>query len=117
MMTAAMSTQTCTACEIERDDVLVDSPFTQDSTPVASDHASFEPPTLSDGSTEFDVHSHELRPVLAHLEAHDELPTPVYKELIGTTSKYAVPLMEIFDAEHLTMRRGEDRVLRHKPTS
>jgi hypothetical protein len=34
------------------------------------------------------------------------------KDLIATTRKYAVPLMELFDAEHLTVRRGETRVLR-----
>jgi selenocysteine-specific elongation factor len=50
--------------------------------------------------------------VIAQLEAHGALDTPAYKELIGTTRKYAVPLMELFDAEHLTLRRGATRVLR-----
>jgi selenocysteine-specific elongation factor len=55
----------------------------------------------------------ELRAkVVAHLEAHGALETPAYKDLIGTSRKYAVPLMELFDAEHLTVRRGEARVLR-----
>jgi selenocysteine-specific elongation factor len=55
----------------------------------------------------------ELRArVVAQLEARRSLDTPAYKELIGTTRKYAVPLMELFDAEHLTLRRGETRVLR-----
>jgi selenocysteine-specific elongation factor len=58
----------------------------------------------------------ELRArVVAHLQAHGALETPAYKELIGTTRKYAVPLMELFDAEHLTVRRGEARVLRRSP--
>jgi len=58
----------------------------------------------------------ELRAkVIAHLETHGALETPAYKELIGTTRKYAVPLMELFDAEHLTVRRGEARVLRRSP--
>jgi selenocysteine-specific elongation factor len=57
----------------------------------------------------------ELRAkVVAHLEAHGSLETPAYKDLIGTTRKYAVPLMERFDAEHLTVRRGETRVLRRR---
>jgi selenocysteine-specific elongation factor len=57
----------------------------------------------------------ELRErVVAHLEAHGSLETPAYKDLIGTTRKYAVPLMELFDAEHLTVRRGETRVLRRR---
>jgi selenocysteine-specific elongation factor len=52
--------------------------------------------------------------VVAHLREHQTLETPAYKSLIGTTRKYAVPLMELFDAEHLTMRAGEARVLRRK---
>jgi selenocysteine-specific elongation factor len=55
----------------------------------------------------------ELRAKLvAQLEANGSIETAAYKELIGTTRKYAVPLMELFDAEHLTVRRGETRVLR-----
>ena len=44
--------------------------------------------------------------------AHGELDTPAYKALIGTSRRTAVPLMELFDAERLTVRRGETRVLR-----
>ena len=55
----------------------------------------------------------ELRArVVAHLDAHGSLETPTYKALIGTTRKYAMPLMELFDEERLTVRRGEARVLR-----
>jgi len=55
----------------------------------------------------------ELRDrVVAHLREHGSLDTSAYKALIGTTRKYAVPLMELFDNEHLTIRRGETRVLR-----
>ena len=50
--------------------------------------------------------------VLAHLRAHGSLETAAYKDLIGTSRKYAVPLMELFDNEHLTLRKGERRVLR-----
>jgi len=55
----------------------------------------------------------ELRErVVAHLRAHGALETAAYKDLIGTSRKYAVPLMELLDNEHLTVRRGETRVLR-----
>jgi selenocysteine-specific elongation factor len=40
------------------------------------------------------------------------LDTPGYKKLIGTTRKHAVPLMELFDADRTTLRRGEVRILR-----
>lgn len=52
--------------------------------------------------------------VRAHLEAHGRLDTPRYKELIATSRKYAVPLMELFDAEGLTVRRGDTRTLRRR---
>ena len=50
--------------------------------------------------------------VVEHLRAHGQLETPAYKALIGTTRKFAVPLMELFDGEHLTQRRGQVRILR-----
>jgi selenocysteine-specific elongation factor len=53
--------------------------------------------------------------VVSRLEGGGELATPDYKTLIGTSRKWAVPLMELFDAEHLTVRRGEARVLRRRP--
>ena len=59
----------------------------------------------------------ELRArLVAYLEAHGEIGTAAYKELIGATRKFAVPLMELFDTEHLTVRRGESRVLKRKGT-
>jgi len=52
----------------------------------------------------------ELRErVVAHLQEHGRLETTTYKEMIGTTRKWAVPLMELFDNEHLTTRRGDTR--------
>jgi selenocysteine-specific elongation factor len=50
--------------------------------------------------------------VLAHFAQREELATPDYKALIGTSRRTAVPLMELFDAERLTVRRGEVRRLR-----
>jgi selenocysteine-specific elongation factor len=52
----------------------------------------------------------ELRErVVAHLREHGRLETTAYKAMIGTTRKWAVPLMELFDNEHLTTRRGDTR--------
>ncbi len=50
--------------------------------------------------------------VVAHLREHGELGTPDYKSLIGTSRRTAVPLMELFDDEHVTFRKGDVRVLR-----
>ncbi len=50
--------------------------------------------------------------VLAHLREHGQIETLAYKALIGTTRRTAIPLMELFDAERLTLRRGDLRFLR-----
>jgi selenocysteine-specific elongation factor len=52
--------------------------------------------------------------VRAHFEAHDALDTKTFKDLIGTTRRTAVPLMELLDTEQFTARRGEVRVLRDR---
>jgi selenocysteine-specific elongation factor len=52
--------------------------------------------------------------VVDHFAQRDELDTPAYKALIGTSRRTAVPLMELFDAERLTVRRGEVRRLRER---
>jgi selenocysteine-specific elongation factor len=52
------------------------------------------------------------RRVVARIRSQGPLDTPTYKQLIGTTRKHAVPLMELLDAERLTLRKGETRVLR-----
>ena len=50
--------------------------------------------------------------VLVHLREHGRIETLAYKALIGTTRRTAIPLMELFDAERLTLRRGDLRYLR-----
>jgi len=60
----------------------------------------------------------ELRErVVGELRARSSLETSAYKELIGTSRKWAVPLMELFDEERLTVRRGELRTLRRATPS
>jgi selenocysteine-specific elongation factor len=50
--------------------------------------------------------------VAAHLDQHDEIDTKTYKEVIGTSRRSAMPLMELLDDLHLTRRVGDVRVLR-----
>ena len=38
-----------------------------------------------------------------------------FRDLVGTSRKYAVPLLEWFDATGITHRAGDMRVLRVKP--
>jgi selenocysteine-specific elongation factor len=44
-------------------------------------------------------------------ERGDRLPIPVFKELTGVTRKYAIPLLEYLDREHVTRRVGDERVI------
>jgi len=50
--------------------------------------------------------------VVAYLQQYGAIGTAAYKSLIGTSRRTAVPLMELFDEERLTLRRGEERALR-----
>jgi selenocysteine-specific elongation factor len=50
--------------------------------------------------------------LVAYLRAHREIDPAAYKTLTGQTRKHTVPLMEYFDTEKLTLRRGNVRVLR-----
>ncbi len=50
--------------------------------------------------------------LVAHLEAEGEIDTQTYKNLIGTTRRTAMPLMELFDELQVTRRQGDVRVLR-----
>ena len=52
------------------------------------------------------------RRIVGHLQQHERLDTKAYKALIGTSRRSAVPLMELFDAERVTVRRGDHRLLR-----
>ena len=44
--------------------------------------------------------------------AGEEFSASIYREKLGTSRKYAIPLLEHFDAAGLTARKGASRVLR-----
>jgi selenocysteine-specific elongation factor len=54
-----------------------------------------------------------LRELLAKYskERGNKLPVPAFKELTGVTRKYAIPLLEYLDREHVTRRVGDERVI------
>ncbi|HEX7786698.1 MAG TPA: selenocysteine-specific translation elongation factor [Methylomirabilota bacterium] len=64
-------------------------------------------------------HAEALRSVQAQLVAllrkKKEIGPADFKDLFGVSRKYAIPLMEYFDAQRVTMRVGERRVLREGP--
>jgi len=47
--------------------------------------------------------------LIAFLEAHGTIDAQQWKELTGTTRKFAIPLAEFFDAAKLTLRVGDVR--------
>jgi selenocysteine-specific elongation factor len=49
------------------------------------------------------------RQLVAHLERHGQITPLEWKEIVGATRKYTIPLAEHFDAEKLTLRVGEVR--------
>ncbi len=50
--------------------------------------------------------------LVAHLTEHREITTQQFKELVGGSRKFVIPLSEYFDREKVTLRVGEKRLLR-----
>ena len=50
--------------------------------------------------------------LVGHLREHKEITTQAFKEMVGQTRKWVIPLSEYFDREKVTLRVGEKRVLR-----
>ena len=46
------------------------------------------------------------------LRAEGRMTAARFRDVVGTTRKYAVPLLEYFDAADVTARDGDERVLR-----
>lgn len=52
--------------------------------------------------------------LVAYLEEHGQVAPAQFRDLLGVTRKVAIPLLEHFDAQRLTLRVGDNRVLRGK---
>ena len=50
--------------------------------------------------------------VVANCARNGELSIPELRDAVGTTRKFLIPILEAFDTEGLTQRRGNTRVLR-----
>jgi len=48
------------------------------------------------------------------LKQNGEISTPQFKDMTGASRKYTIPLIEYFDKSQLTVRVGDNRVLRKK---
>ncbi len=54
--------------------------------------------------------------VTAHIRENGEIDAQGFKKLTGLTRKFSIPLLEYFDKIKLTIRIGNKRVLRTKPS-
>jgi selenocysteine-specific elongation factor len=52
--------------------------------------------------------------LVAFLAKRGEITVPEFKEMTGLSRKYIIPLLEHFDAQKVTLRVGDKRVLRKK---
>ena len=52
--------------------------------------------------------------LIAYLQTHGEITTPQFKEMTQASRKYVIPLLEYFDANHVTLRVGDSRKLRQQ---
>ena len=53
--------------------------------------------------------------LIEFLKANEKITTPQFKDMTGISRKYVIPLIEYFDAIHLTIRVEDHRQLRKKP--
>ena len=52
--------------------------------------------------------------LIAYLKNNGEIATSQFKDMTGASRKYAIPLIEYFDKERITVRVGDKRILRKK---
>lgn len=50
--------------------------------------------------------------LIQYLKEKGEINTTQFKEMTGASRKYTIPIMEYFDRLRLTVRVGDNRVLR-----
>jgi len=64
----------------------------------------------------FDAHavSDLSAKLIEYLKANEKITTPQFKDMTGISRKYVIPLIEHFDAIHLTIRVEDHRQLRKK---
>jgi selenocysteine-specific elongation factor len=49
--------------------------------------------------------------VLQYKSRSNRLNVAAFKEITGLTRKYAIPLLEYLDREHVTRREGDERII------
>jgi selenocysteine-specific elongation factor len=49
--------------------------------------------------------------VVQYKSRSNRLNVAAFKEITGLTRKYAIPLLEYLDREHITRREGDERII------
>jgi selenocysteine-specific elongation factor len=57
------------------------------------------------------AYAEAVRRVVVHLRAHGRLTVAEARDLLGTTRKYMLPILELMDEQRITRRQGDDRLL------
>jgi selenocysteine-specific elongation factor len=55
--------------------------------------------------------------IVEHLKANGAITVADVRDAFGTSRKYALPLLEYLDQQHITRRNGDERVLLRAPSS
>jgi selenocysteine-specific elongation factor len=50
--------------------------------------------------------------LVQYLRDHREITPIEFKDLLGISRKYAIPMLEYFDSQKITIRVGDKRILR-----
>lgn len=51
------------------------------------------------------------RMIREHISKNGKITVSEFRDLVGTTRKYALPILEYFDSKHVTRRVGDERIL------
>ncbi|HEV2236979.1 MAG TPA: SelB C-terminal domain-containing protein, partial [Ktedonobacterales bacterium] len=60
---------------------------------------------------EREAYASAIAAIVAHLRAHPAITVAEGRDLLSTTRKYMVALLEHLDERQITRRQGDDRVL------
>ena len=58
-----------------------------------------------------ETHEEAVARLVAHLREHGKMTAAEARDVLGTTRKYVLPLLEHMDEQRITRRRGDERVL------
>ena len=59
-----------------------------------------------------EAYARALATIQTHLRTHDRITVAEARDLLQSSRKYVLPLLEWMDAQKITRRVGDDRILR-----